>query len=155
MDDIRDTRPWFWILIAVLFAISVVGLVIAVSANNNSVDEKKIVKEAKEEVEEELAGLHGAIQAANEFQEESDEFAKQDRARIRRAVASEVNGANKRLKKINNRVAALESGQDELRGKDSEIQKELTALAEDLEALEAEANAINRKIRQLNANGGT
>ena len=46
MDDIRDTRPWFWILILAVLAVAVVGLVIAISANNSSVDEKKVVDEA-------------------------------------------------------------------------------------------------------------
>ena len=90
--------------IAILFAIAVVALIIAISANNNSVDEKKIVKDAKAEIEKELAGLHGAIEAANEFQEESDEFAQQDRARIRRAVAAEVETAEKKGFKTNSEV---------------------------------------------------
>ncbi len=154
MDDIRDTRPWFWILIAILFAIAVVGLIIAISANNSSVNEKKVVKEAKAEVEEELAGLHGALKAANEFQEESDELAQQDRARIRRAVRAATSDTNSSLKKLNNRVAGIEKSQDEIRGQNATLKKEVTALIQDIEALEAEANALNRKVRQLNANGG-
>lgn len=154
MDDIRDTRPWFWILIAILFAIAVVGLIIAISANNNSVNEKKIVKEAKEEVEEELAGLHGAIEAANEFQEESEQLATKDRARIRRAVAAEAGDVNQKLKRTTNRVATLEKNQQETRGDTNQLRQEVVALTQDVEALEEEANALNRKIRQLNANGG-
>jgi chromosome segregation ATPase len=155
MDDIRDTRPWFWILIAVLFAIAVVGLIIAISANNSSVDEKKAVKEAKAEVEEEVAGLNGALKEANEFQEESDELAQQDRARIRRAVRAASSDTNARLKRLNNRVAGLETGQDEIRGQNTSLKREVTALTQDIEALEEEDSAINRKIRQLSANGGT
>jgi peptidoglycan hydrolase CwlO-like protein len=155
MDDIRDTRPWFWILIAILFAIAVVGLIIAISANNSSVNEKKIVKEATAEVEGEVAGLHGAIAAANEFQEESDQLANQDRARIRRAVSTEVSGVNKKIKKLNNRVAALETGQDEVKGDTAQLRKEVVSLTQDVEGLEEEASALTRKIRQLNANGGT
>jgi chromosome segregation ATPase len=154
MDDIRDTRPWFWILIAILFAIAVVGLIIAISANNNSVDEKKLVKEAAAEVEEEIAGLHGALQAADEFQEESDQLAQRDRTRIRRAVRTATSDTDASLKRLNKRVAALENGQDEIRGQSSTVRKEVTALTEEVEALEAEVNAIGRRIRQLNANGG-
>jgi chromosome segregation ATPase len=142
-------------MIAILFAIAVVGLIIAISANNSSVDEKKVVKEAKAEVEEELAGLHGALQAANEFQEESDQLARQDRTRIRRAVRAAVSDTNTSLKRLNNRVAGIDKGQEEIRGQNANLKKEVAALAQDVEALEAEANAINRKIRQLNANGGT
>jgi chromosome segregation ATPase len=155
MDDIRDTRPWFWILIAILFAIAIVGLVIAISANNSSVNEKKVVQEAKAEVEEELTGLHGALQAANEFQEESDELAQEDRVRIRRAVRAAASDTNGRLKKVNNRVAGLEKSQEEIRGQNANLKKEVAALTQDIEALEAEANAIDRKLRQLSANGGT
>lgn len=154
MDDIRDTRPWFWILIAILFAIAVVGLIIAISANNSTVDEKKLVKEAAAEVEEELAGLHGAIAAANEFQEESDKLAQQDRARIRRQVTAAGSGSNRSVKQVRNRVAALEKSQGEIRAQNSELKKDVTALTQDVEELEDEAIAINRKIRQLNANGG-
>jgi TolA-binding protein len=155
MDDIRDTRPWFWILIAILFAISVVGLIIAISANSSSVDEKKVVKEAKAEVEEELSGLHGAIEAANEFQEESDQLARRDSARIKREVNAAIAGGEEQLKRVTNRVARLEKEQNEIRGQSSDLQKEVTALTEDVETLEAEANALNRKIKQLSANGGT
>jgi hypothetical protein len=40
VDDIRSTRPWFWILVAALAAVAIVDLVIAISANNESVDQK-------------------------------------------------------------------------------------------------------------------
>jgi chromosome segregation ATPase len=155
MDDIRDTRPWFWILTAVLFAIAVVGLIIAISANNSSTDEKKVVKEAKSEVEEEVAGLNGALKEANEFQEESDELAQQDRARIRRAVRAANSDTNTRVNRLNNRVARVEKGQDEVRAQNATLRKEVTSLTLDIEALEAETSTLNRKIRQLNANGGT
>ena len=92
MEDIRDTRPWFWILIAALAVVAIVALVIAISANNESVNQKKVVNEATAQIKDELAGLNGAIEAAEEFQEESDQLAQEDQKRIKRQVNQAVAG---------------------------------------------------------------
>lgn len=156
MDDIRDTRPWFWILTFVLFAIAVAALIIAISANNSSVDEKKIVKEATAQIEEELSGLHGALEAANEFSEENDELAKQDRIRIKREVNAAIEGGNSELNKVRRRVGALEGStatlektDKELRGDVDDNTNSVNALGEDIEQLEREVAALNRKYKQL------
>ncbi len=36
MDSIRDTRPWFWILVAALAVVAIGALVIAISASNET-----------------------------------------------------------------------------------------------------------------------
>jgi chromosome segregation ATPase len=108
MDDIRTTRPWFWILIAALAAVAIVALVIAISANNESIDQKQVVSEATGQIKEEVSGLNTAIEAAGEFQEESDELAAQDRKQIKRQVNAAVAGGEKDLQKLKRRVAALE-----------------------------------------------
>ena len=97
MEDIRDTRPWFWILIVGVLAVAVVALVLAISANNESVDEKKVVNDAVAQVREEVAGLNGAIEAANEFQEESDKLAARDRKRMKHEVNAAVAGGETQL----------------------------------------------------------
>jgi chromosome segregation ATPase len=109
MDDIRDTRPWFWILLAALAAVAIVALVIAISANNESVDQKQVVAEATAQIKEEVSGLNTAVEAANEFQSESDELAAQDRKRIKREVNVAVAGGEKELRKLKKRVSSLES----------------------------------------------
>lgn len=154
MDDIRDTRPWFWLLYLLVFVIAVVGLVIAISANSNSVDEKKVVNDATAEIKEELAGLHGALKAADEFQEESNKVASRDRARIRIAVASAVQGTKQKLKKLNSRVGALENGQAELSSQNAKLRKNVANLNTGQKELEAEVAEFNSELKALRRNAG-
>jgi phage shock protein A len=153
MDDIRDTRPWFWILIAAVLAVAVIGLVIAISANNSSVDEKKLVNDATAEIKEELNGLNGALEAADEFQEESDKLAAQDRKRIKKAVNKAAAGGEKRLDKLGSRVASLEAESAESQSQNAKLRKSVENLEvgeEDLEAeiaeLEQEVDKLKRKV---------
>jgi TolA-binding protein len=155
MDDIRDTRPWFWILFLIVFAVAVVGLIIAISAKNNSVDEKKVVNDATAEIKEELSGLNGALKVADEIQEEQSKVAAQDRARIKRQVAVAVAGTRKRLHKLNKRVASLEGGLSTVEGQNAKTRKSVASLAQSEEELETEVATIKRRLRNLNANGGT
>ncbi len=108
MDGIRDTRPWFWILVAALAVVAIGALVIAISASNESVDQKKIAEEASDHVAAKLAGLGGAVKAAEQFQEESDELAAQDRQQIKREVDAAVAGGQEELGKLKKRVKSLE-----------------------------------------------
>jgi chromosome segregation ATPase len=154
MDDIRDTRPWFWILIAAIFAVAVVGLVVALSANDSSVNEKKVVNDATAQIKEELNGLNGALKAADEFQEESNKVARRDRARIKIAVGSAVAGSKRQLKKVNGRVAALESSQAELRTQNANLRKSVSNLNAGQEDLEAEVAEFTDELRALRRNAG-
>ncbi len=153
MDDIRDTRPWFWILFGLVFAVAVVGLVLAISARNDSVDENKVAKEATAEIKEELDGLDGAIRAADEFQEESNKEAAQDRAQIKRAVDKAVKQATRRVQGLQGRVGDLESETKELAGENSRMSKQVDDLTEGQEDLEAEVTRISKTVRNLNDNG--
>jgi chromosome segregation ATPase len=154
MEDIRDTRPWFWILIAIVLAVGVAALAIAISAKNSSVDEKKVVNDATAAVKEELSGLNGALKTANEFQEESDKLAAQDRARIKRATAKAVAGTNRRLHGLGARVASLEGQVSEVQGENAKLKKRVAKLGEVQEAILEEVVTINRRVRNLNASGG-
>jgi chromosome segregation ATPase len=163
MDSIRDTRPWFWILIALLAAVAIVALVIAISANNESVDQKQVVSEATGQIKEELSGLDSAVEAANEFQEESDELAAQDRQRIKRDVNAAVAGGEGELKKLKKRVASLED-EDTAGGAEVEklekstsrleaqVEKLATSnsdLASGQSGLEAEVAALDKQVTRL------
>jgi hypothetical protein len=77
-DDIRD-KPWFWILVVLLAAVAIVALLIAISANNKSVD-----------------------------QEESDQLAAQGRKQINREVGAAVAGGEEQLQKLKKHVSSLE-----------------------------------------------
>jgi chromosome segregation ATPase len=155
VEDIRDTRPWFWALIALLLAVAVVGLVLAISAKNSSVDEKKVVQDATAQVKEELSGLNGALKAANEFQTEENRAAARDRARIKRAVAAAVAGAKGKLHKLNARVASLESQASEGQAETAKLRKRVATLAEAQEAQAEEIVTIRRRLSKLLGNGGT
>ncbi len=160
MDDIRDTRPWFWILVAALAIVAVVALVIAISANNESIDQKQVVREATAQIKEEVSGLDTAVAAANEFQEESDQLAAQDRKRIKREVNAAVAGGEQELRKLKKRVSALESeidvvteAQEKLTKSNSKLSRELretnSNLTVGLEDVEAEIAEIDQQVTKL------
>ena len=155
MDDIRDTRPWFWILILAVLAVAVVGLVIAISANNSSVDEKKVVDEATAEIKDELAGLNGALETADEFQEESDQLARQDRKRIKRQVDAAVAGGRRELDKLKKRVASLEDETAESQTQNGKLKKRVAGLEVGEEDLEAEIAELDERVTKIrNGSGG-
>lgn len=149
MDDIRDTRPWFWILIAIVFAVAVVGLVIAISANNSSVNEKKLVDDATAQVKEEVAGLNGAIKAADEFQEESDKLAAEDRKRIKREVNAAVAGGERELQKLKSRTKSLEGEVTESTTQNANLKKSVANLEVGEEDLEAEIAELDEEVTKL------
>lgn len=150
MDDIRDTRPWFWILIALVSAVAIVALVIAISASNESVDEKKVVNDATAQIREELAGLDGAIEAANEFQEESDKLVARDRKRIKREVNAAVAGGEQQLVKLKLRVAAVETEIGAVEGENEKLEKRVSDLEAGEEDLEAEIAELDQRVTKLN-----
>lgn len=152
--EIREARPWFWILFALVLVVAVVGLVLAISAKNSSVDENKIVDEATAEIREELKGLNGAIEAADEFQEESDERAARDRRQVNKAIEAAEAGTKKRLNGLGNRIEGLEGDVEDLDGTTAKQAKEIEELVEDQETTEAELARINQRLRNLTANGG-
>jgi chromosome segregation ATPase len=154
LDEIRDTRPWFWILIGAVAAIAVVGLVIAISANNSSVDEKRVVNDATAEIKAELAGLNGALKAADEFQEETQKLAAQDRKRIKRAVSSAVAAGEKRLDKLGARVASLEGKLAESQSEDAKLAKSVENLEVGEENLEAEIAELEKEVDKLKRETG-
>jgi chromosome segregation ATPase len=154
MDEIRDTRPWFWILIGAVAAVAVVGLVIAISANNSSIDEKKVVNDATAEIKAELAGLNGALKAADEFQEETQKLAAQDRKRIKKAVNSAVAAGEKRLDKLDARVASLEGELAESQSQDAKLTKSVENLEVGEENLEAEIAELEKELDKLKRETG-
>jgi predicted nucleic acid-binding Zn-ribbon protein len=160
MDYIRSTRPWFWILVAALAAVAIVALVIAISANNESVDQKQVVAEATAQIKKEVSGLNTAVKAANEFQEESDELAAQDRKRIKREVKAAVAGGEQELQRLKKRVSSLEKnvstvaeGEKKLKKSQSELTAELkkegSELTVGLEELEAEVAELEEQVTTL------
>lgn len=149
MDDIRNTRPWFWILVAVLAVVAIVALVIAISASNETVDQKKLVSEATEQVKEEVSGLDEAVEAANEFQEERDLLAAQDRKRIQREVSEAVEGGEGEFKKLKGRVGSLETSVADNTAEVEKLQKNMSDLSAGQKDLEAEVVKLEKRVDQL------
>ncbi len=154
IDDIRDTRPWFWILFAIVFAVAAVGLVIAISANNSSVNEKKLVNDATAQIRGELNGLNGALKAADEFQEESDKLAQRDRARIKRQVNAAVAGGTKKLRKLESRVGGLEAQMAEVQSLDGKLKKSVSNVNVGQEDVEAELAELAERVSKLERKSG-
>ncbi len=157
-DDIRDTRPWFWVLILIVLGVAAAGLVVAISAQNSSVNEKQVVDQATAQVKQELSGLNGALKVADELQKEQSKEAARARARIKRAVTKAQAGAEGSLRKLNARVASLEGEMTGVQGRNAKLRKNVARLSQGQEALEAEIAKINRRLRglfSLEDNGGT
>jgi chromosome segregation ATPase len=155
MYDVRDTRPWFWILMLLILGVAVAGLVVAISAKNSTVSERKLVDDATAQVREELTGLNKALNTADELQKESQEAAARERVRVRRTVAKVEAGAESRLRKLNSRFAALEGEIEKIEKRNQKLRKNVSALNQGQVALAAEVATINRRLNRLFKNGGT
>ena len=79
---------------------AVAALIIAVSANDNSVNADQVVKETKEQLKGELAGLGGAIAASKKASNAADRQAARDRRRIKHQVNLAVAGGEKQLDRL-------------------------------------------------------
>lgn len=149
MEDIRDTRPWFWVLIAALAIVAIVALVIAISANNESIDQKKVVNEATEQIKEEVAGLNGAVEAAEQFQEESDQLAREDQKQIKRQVNKAVAGGEQELTKLKKRVASLEAEVAAVAAEGEKTRRSVNNLNVGEESLEAETEELDKRLTRI------
>jgi chromosome segregation ATPase len=107
----------------------------------------------KAEIKEELAGLNGAIEAADELQEESDKQVARERRQIKDEVAKAVAGGEARLNKIGKRVKSLEAETAELEKADAGLRKDVSELVENQEDLESEVARINQRLRNLTKEG--
>jgi chromosome segregation ATPase len=155
MYEIRDTRPWFWILILVVLGVAVAGLVVAISAKNSSVDQQQLVDEASKQVKAELADLSGALKAADKLQEESSREAAKARARINRTLEKAEATARGTLRKLGKRVASLEAQVEKVQGTDTKLKKNVAALNQGQVNLAAEMQELRQRLNRFINNGGT
>ncbi len=147
--EIRETRPWFWILVAAISVVAIVALVIAISASNESVDQKKVVNEATAQIKGEVAGLNEAVEAANEFQQERDNLAQEDQRRITRQVDDAVAGGEKELQKLRKRVSSLEGEMTASQAAGEKLKKSVAVLDNGQESLEGEAAQLEKQVERL------
>ena len=155
MDDSRGNSTWLWVLGVIALMVAVVGLVIAISANNSSVDEDKVVNEAKAELKDEITGLNGALRAGHEAQQLVNRSAARDRVQIKRAVNRAVAGGEGSIGSLENQTAALRKRTAALEAQNKELTGTVAALGKDQAEIEAELTAAERRLRQLSRNGGT
>jgi chromosome segregation ATPase len=156
VEGIKQTKPWFWVVVALLAALGIVALVLAISAGNEGVDQQQIAHEATEQVKEEVAGLNEAVETANEFQEESSELAEENTKQINQQVAKAVEGGEEELHKLRRRVAALEA-ENGLQAEETKaleqqtksLQQEGRATAAGQKELAAEVKALTAQVEEL------
>jgi chromosome segregation ATPase len=149
--EIRDTRPWFWILVAALAVVAIGGLVLAIAASNEGVDQKAVVDEATEQIKGEVSGLNEAVEAANEIQAENDESAAADRKRIRREVETASAHGEAELNKLKKRVRAVEGENESLAAADEKLERSVSGLSKSGERLEVEVEGLEVEVEELSA----
>lgn len=149
--EIREMRPWFWILVAALAIVAIGGLVLAIAANNESVDQKAAVDEATEQIQGEVTGLNEAVESANEIQAESDESAAADRKQIKRDVEKATAAGEAELNKLKKRVRAVEGEGESLASADEKLERSVAGLSKSGESLEAEVEGLEAEVEELGA----
>ncbi|MBS1878112.1 MAG: hypothetical protein JST31_01225 [Actinobacteria bacterium] len=147
--EIRETRPWFWVLVAALAVVAIAALVIAVSASNESVDQKKIADEVTAQIEGEIAGLDKALKAADELQAESSKQAERNHNQISKEVEEVVAGGGAELEKLGRRVKKLEGEAASLTAADKSLEKSVSGLSAEKEKLEGQVEALEADLAKL------
>jgi chromosome segregation ATPase len=147
--EIRETRPWFWVLVAALAVVAIGGLVLAIAAGNEGVDQKAAVDEATEQIQGEVAGLNEAVEAANEIQAETDESAAADRKRIKRDVETATADGEAELNKLKKRVRAVEGESESLAATDQKLERSVSNLTKSGENLEAQIEEMEAEVQGL------
>jgi len=155
MYDIRDTRPWFWILILIVLGVAVAGLAVAISAQDSSVDEQQLVDEASKQVKAELSDLSGALKAADRLQERSSREAAKARARIKRTLEKAEANAKGTFNKLAKKVASLEAQVEKFQATDTKLKKNVAALNQGQVNQAAEMEELKRRLNRFIDNGGT
>jgi chromosome segregation ATPase len=147
--EISETRPWFWILVAALAVVAIGGLVLAISASNESVDQKALVNEATEQIKGEVSGLDEAVQAANQIQAESDESAAADRKRINRDVEKAAAHGEAEVAKLKKRLRKVEGESESSGAADEKLEESVSGLSKGQESLEAEVEELGARVAKL------
>ena len=144
-------RPWFWVLVAALAIVAIGGLVLAIAASNEGVDQKAAVDEATEQIQGEVTGLDEAVEAANEIQAESEESAAADRRRIKRDVEEATADGEAELNKLKKRVRTVEAESESLAAADKKLERSVTGLSKAQEGMEAEVKELESEVEELGA----
>lgn len=157
METSGGTSIWLWILGGVALIVAVLGLIVAVSANDSSVDEKKVAEEATAQIESELSGVGGAVAEDKQRSDEAAREAARDRRRIKRSVAAAAEKERKQQKRINaltSEVAELEDESARQRKGLTNLRSSVTELTTQTEDLEAQVEKLRSRLNSSNGGSG-
>ncbi len=146
METSSGESLWPWIIGGIALVVAIVGIVIAISANNESSNDKTAVKDAAAEIEEQLSGVAGA-QAANEQKSNrADRLARQDRQRIKRTVNAAVAAGEKELDGVEGEVKELKTASADQKKQIAGLKSSVGDLSAETEDLEAEVAKLKTRV---------
>lgn len=149
METLSGNSLWPWILGGLGLVVGIVALVIAISANNNSTDDKSLVDETAQQVREEISGVGGALSEQSETTAADERLAARDRARIRHEVRVAVHRAQGEFESVNTTNADLAAEVKKLEKQLAGTRAQAAEEAETVEALAAELAKVEKRLARL------
>ncbi len=146
MENSNGESLWPWILGGIALIVAIVGVVLAISANDSSTNDKKAINAAAGEIEEQLSGVAGAQAAGEAKSDQAARLAKQDRARIKRTVNRAIAGGEKELDTVQGEVRQLQAESTELEKSNAGLKGEVSDLSSETEDLEAEVAKLKQRV---------
>jgi peptidoglycan hydrolase CwlO-like protein len=140
---------WPWILGGLGLVIGIVALVVAISANNNSTNDKSLVDETAQQVQEEISGVGGALSEQSETTAADERLAARDRARIRREVRIAVHRAQGEFESVNTSNADLRAEVKKLNKQLAGTRAQAAEEAETVEELSSELAKVEKRLARL------
>ncbi|MBS1886472.1 MAG: hypothetical protein JSU06_04710 [Actinobacteria bacterium] len=150
--EIRETRPWFWVLVAALAVVSIGALGVAISASNETVDQKAIAEEASDHVMAKVAGLGQAVEAAEKLQAEGKEQSEANHQQVQKEVEEAVAEGGAELAQVKKRVGKAEEEAAKTAAAGAKSEAAIAGLAKSQEGLEAEVEALDKRLGKLEKN---
>jgi predicted RNase H-like nuclease (RuvC/YqgF family) len=149
MEAPDGTSLWPWILGGLGLVVGVVALVIAISANNDSTDNNKLVNETAAQVREEISGVGGAVAEADESAAERNREEARDRARMKREISRQVKAAQGEFESLNTNSKGLRDEVVKLKKDVAQAESKARAEAETAESLGREVKSLDKRVSRL------
>jgi FtsZ-binding cell division protein ZapB len=146
METSSGESLWPWIIGGIALIVAIVGVVLAISANDSSTNDKKAINAAAGEIEEQLSGVAGAQAAGEAKSDQAERLARQDRKRIKRTVNRAVAGGEKQLDAVQGEVRRLQTESTELKKGEASLRGEVSNLSAETEDLEAEVAKLKQRV---------
>ena len=146
METSSGESLWPWIIGGIALIVAIVGVVLAISANDSSSNDKKAINEAAGEIEEQLSGVAGAQAKGEAKSDQAARLARQDRKRIKRTVNAAVAGGEKELDTVKGEVRELQAESTSLKKSNTSLKGEISDLSSETEDLEAEVAKLKSRV---------